>query len=624
MAKAPPKLKLPVDPTRDHIRGPEDAPVTLVEYGDYQCPYCHQVEPVLRQLGEEIGHKYRYVFRHFPLAGVHERAQLAAEAAEAAAAQGKFWEMHEYLSMRADPHELDRERLIAYAQEIGLDVERFTRELDEHVYADRVREDYQSGVRSGVDRTPTFFIDDVRYDGAWDLKSLRDAIERPLGTRIRMLFDEFTRIEALGGILLVIVTLIALAWANLPWSGAYFGLWHTELAIELGRFRLAYDLQHWVNDGLMAIFFFVVGLEIKREVLAGELSRPRQAILSIAAAIGGMLVPAALYLALNAGTEGARGWGVPVATDIAFTLGLLTLLGSRVPASLKVFFTAMAIADDLGAVMVIALFYTSGVSWLALGIGAAFLAALVGLNRARVYQPLPYALLGIGLWLAFLKSGVHPTVAGVLLAMTIPARTQADTTAFLAQCTAILSDFERPGATQLGSQGGRRQAAVQTLETIAERLESPLQRLERTLHPWTTYVVVPIFALANAGVSLGGDLPGALTRPVSLGIIAGLVVGKPLGISLASWLAVRLGLADLPQGVGWPALFSASFLAGIGFTMSLFIAGAGFEDPLLLDAAKIGIIAASLIAATTGALLLNLTTTGYRGVTRADVELAME
>ncbi len=624
MAKAPPKLKLPVDPARDHIQGPEDAPVTLVEYGDYQCPYCHQVEPILRQLREEIGHKYRYVFRHFPLAKGHKHAQLAAEAAEAAAAQGKFWEMHEYLSLHADPHELDREHLITYAQEIGLDVERFTRELGEHVYADRVREDYLSGVHSGVHRTPTFFIDGVRYDGAWDLKSLRDAIERPLGARIRMLFDEFMRIEALGGILLVIATLIALAWANLPWSEAYFGLWHTELAIELGRFRLAYDLQHWVNDGLMAIFFFVVGLEIKREVLAGELSRPRQAVLPIAAAIGGMLVPAALYLSLNAGTEGARGWGVPVATDIAFTLGLLTLLGSRVPASLKVFFTAMAIADDLGAVMVIALFYTSGVSWLALGIGAAFLAALVVLNRARVYQPLPYALLGIGLWLAFLKSGVHPTIAGVLLAMTIPARTQADTSAFLAQCTAILSDFERPGATQLGSQGGRRQAAVQTLETIAERLESPLQRLERTLHPWTTYVVVPIFALANAGVRLGGDLLGALASPISLGIIAGLVVGKPLGISLASWLAVRLGLADLPQSVRWPALFSASFLAGIGFTMSLFIAGAGFEDPLLLDAAKIGIIAASLIAATAGTVLLNLTTTSYRGVTRADVELATE
>ncbi len=595
------KLTLPVG-DRDHILGQEDAPVTLVEYGDLECPYCRQVNPVIRELRKRMGRRLRYVFRQFPISSSHPHAQMAAEAAEAAGAQGKYWEMHDYLL----EHQLALEEvnLLEYAAELELDVERFERDLKEHTFADKVREDFKSGVRSGVNGTPTFFINGSRYDGPWDVESLIEAIEKPLGVQVRIFAQEFARIEASGGVILLIFAIIAMLWANSPWAASYYHLWETELAITIGGLSFSHHLIEWVNDGLMVIFFFVVGLEIKRQLTTGELSRPRRAVLPLAAALGGMLAPAGIYLLLNAGGPGEAGWGIPMATDIAFTLGILALLGSRAPLSLKVFFTALAIADDLGAVLVIALFYTSDISWISLLIAAVILVALFGLNRARVYEPLPYALLGIGLWLAFLDSGIHPTIAGVLLAITIPTRSPPDTGSLLAQCISVLDEFESPVAGQSLSQN-RQQAAAQTLETVADRMQSPAQRLEHNLHPWTTYVVLPIFALANAGVTLQFDLN--LFGPVSLGIVLGLLVGKPLGISLLTWLAVRLNLAELPSDVGWPELISTSFLAGIGFTMSLFIASAAFKDAALLAEAKLGILIASVLAGILGSVLLIVT-----------------
>jgi NhaA family Na+:H+ antiporter len=607
-----PKLKLPVG-DRDHILGPADAPVTLVEYGDYECPYCRQVAPIVERLRERFGDRLRYVFRHLPITTSHPHAQLAAEAAEAAAAQGKFWEMHTLLFERQTA--LDQGDLVRYAAQVGLDVERFERELNEHVYAARVREDFLSGVRSGANGTPTFFLNGVRYDGAWDLDSLIAEIERPLGVQVRLLFQQFTRLQASGGILLLAATVLALLWANSAWGHSYSELWETYLKIELGTLALKESLLHWVNDGLMVIFFFLVGLEIKREVLVGELASLRRAALPLMAAVGGMVLPAAIYAASNLGAGGAAGWGIPMATDIAFLLGLLTVLGSRVPISLKVFFTALAIADDLGAVLVIAIFYSSDISWIALGVGAVFLAALVVLNRGHVRHPLPYALLGVGLWLAFLQSGIHPTIAGVLLAMSIPARTGVRASAFVAQCTAALDGLE-PDTHKEESR--RQQAAAQTLEVIAERIQTPLQRLERGLNPWVAYLIVPIFALANAGVDLGGDVGRALTSPISLGIIGGLVLGKPLGITFFSWLAIRLGIADLPYGVSWWQLFAASWLAGIGFTMSLFIASSAFAAELLATA-KMGVLVASLLAATVGFGLLMLSSAPQASTSKLEV-----
>jgi NhaA family Na+:H+ antiporter len=610
-----PTLKPPVS-DRDHIQGPADAPVTLVEYGDYECPYCREVAPIIEQLEERFGDRLRYVFRHFPITSAHPNAQLAAEAAEAAAAQGKFWEMHERIFEHAGP--LHRQQLVLFAQELDLDVERFERELDEHLHVGRVRENFLSGVRSGVNGTPTLFLNGVRYDGPWDLDSLIVEIEKPLGVQVRLLFQQFTRLQASGGILLLAATVLALIWANSPWGHSYFELWETYLKIELGDLILKESLLHWVNDGLMVIFFFLVGLEIKREILVGELTSLRRATLPLAAAVGGMVLPAGIYILFNRGGDGASGWGIPMATDIAFLLGLLTVLGSRVPVSLKVFFTALAIADDLGAVLVIALFYSSEISWLALGVGAIFLVALVVLNRGHVRHPLPYALLGIGLWLAFLQSGIHPTIAGVLLALTIPARTPTRASAFVAQCTAALGGL---GPDDPHEESRRQQAAAQTLEAIAERIQSPLQRLERMLNPWVAYLIVPIFALANAGVDMGGNLGDALTHPIGLGIIAGLVLGKPLGITLFSWIAVRLGIADLPYGVNWRQLFAASWLAGIGFTMSLFISSSAFGGALL-DAAKISILVASALAAAIGFGLLLLTSSTHEEASQLEGAVA--
>jgi NhaA family Na+:H+ antiporter len=368
----------------------------------------------------------------------------------------------------------------------------------------------------------------------------------------------------------------------------------------------------------MVIFFFLVGLEIKREVLVGELASFRRATLPLFAAIGGMLVPVAIYLLFNLGEAGEAGWGIPMATDIAFVLAILTVFGSRVPLALKVFFTALAIADDLGAVVVIAVFYSGEILWIALGVAAVLLGILIVLNRMGVRHPLPYALVGMGLWLAFLESGVHPTIAGVLLAMTIPARIEGRAEAYVAQCTAALGGFQA-GDLEEG-QSRRQQAAAQTLEVIMERIQSPLQRLERTLNPWVAYLIVPVFALANAGVRLEGDLLAALVNPLSLGIIGGLVLGKAVGITFFSWIAVRIGIADLPFGVSWLQLFSASWLAGIGFTMSLFIASSAFDQPALLALAKMDILVASVIAAAIGFVLITVTSPSPEGASKLATE----
>jgi NhaA family Na+:H+ antiporter len=418
-------------------------------------------------------------------------------------------------------------------------------------------------------------------------------------------FRDFFDTEAAGGILLITATAVALAWANSPWSAHYDDLWHSTLTVRLGGYGLSKDLSHWINDGLMAIFFFVVGLEIKREVMVGELASVRRAALPIAAAVGGAIVPALIYLGLNSGSDGARGWGVPMATDIAFVLGILALLGDRVPLGLKVFLTALAIVDDIIAVLVVALFYTEAIDWTWLLAGVGVLVLLGCANRLGISRPLVYGLLGIGLWLAFIQSGVHATIAGVLLALTIPARTRIDTHAFLASAQQALDVFHRADPRPAGIlTDHEQQSALQQLETATEHIQSPMQRLEHGLHPWVAYGIMPLFALANAGVPLDSGLVEAVTSSPGLGIILGLVVGKQLGIAAATFAMVRSGLADLPDGVSWRYLYGASCLAGIGFTMSLFIADLAFLDPELLTQAKVGILAASLLAAGIGAAVL--------------------
>ncbi|HBF13048.1 MAG TPA: Na+/H+ antiporter NhaA [Deltaproteobacteria bacterium] len=420
---------------------------------------------------------------------------------------------------------------------------------------------------------------------------------------------KMSKTETAGGIILLLVTISALFWANSPWSQSYFDLWHTSFNIGIGSWILDKPIHHWINDGLMAIFFFVVGLEIKREILAGELSSLRQAILPLAAAIGGMLVPASLYLLFNMGKSGAAGWGIPMATDIAFAIGVLTLMGKKIPLPLKIFLTALAIVDDLGAVLVIAFFYTSYISWANLGIGVLFLGLLMGANRAGIRHPLVYALLGIGgLWLAFLLSGVHATIAGVLAAFTIPARTRIDESEFLVRSQGFLKEFEKASSNKLAFKTSSQQAALSGLEESTEQVQPPLQRLEHALQPWVIFLILPLFALANAGVSLKGDLFTTMKHPVTMGIIVGLVIGKPVGIFLFSWLAVKTRVAVLPKNIGWKMIFGVACLGGIGFTMSLFISGLAFGESSLTSYSKIGILMASTLAGIIGWIFLRIGT----------------
>lgn len=419
--------------------------------------------------------------------------------------------------------------------------------------------------------------------------------------------NQFLRQETSGGILLMICTLIALAWANSPWSDSYHHLWHTHLIVNLGNLlNLDYSIHHWINDGLMVIFFFIVGLEIKRELLVGELSSLQKASLPIAGALGGMVAPAILYTIFNSGGEGARGWGIPMATDIAFVVGIMALLGNRVPLSLKIFILALAIADDIGAVLVIAIFYTAEISTTALLVAGIVILVLIILNKLGTISLIPYTILGVVLWLAFLKSGVHATIAGVLLAFTIPASSRYNTNEFSDRVKKLIKNFDETGDHWKNVlNNSERQHDVHAIETSCEKVLTPLQRFEHALHPWVAFFIIPIFALANAGVTLAGlDILDSLFSPVSIGIIAGLFIGKQFGIFVFSFIAVKFKLASLPEGVNWKNLYGAAILAGIGFTMSLFIASLAFTDPVLMDLAKIGILSGSLLSGIAGFMFL--------------------
>ncbi|MEL5849319.1 MAG: Na+/H+ antiporter NhaA [Candidatus Igneacidithiobacillus chanchocoensis] len=429
----------------------------------------------------------------------------------------------------------------------------------------------------------------------------------PLFGRFLTPLEQFFRRATTGGIVLIGVTLVTLLLSNSALQASYQHFWHQHLSLQLGQWRLDHDLQEWVNDALMAVFFFVIGLELKRELLVGELARISDAILPIVAALGGMLVPALLFTALNAGTVGAPGWGIPMATDIAFAIGILVLLAWRVPRNLLIFLTALAIADDLGAVLVIAIFYTAHIAWWALASAGGIFALLLLLNQSGIRQPLPYLLLGILLWYFLLVSGIHASIAGILVAMTLPARGSISP----ARLRVTLRERETDLARLLEQDAPLDPLVHPELSHLAEELRrtsramlSPQQRLEHTVGPWVTFVILPIFALANAGVDFSQVSTAMLWSSVTLGVVFGLVLGKFVGISLASWLAVRLGLAQLPRGVAWRHLLGAAWLAGIGFTMSLFISQLAFTQSELREEAKVGILLASLLAGIIGLLWL--------------------
>jgi Na+:H+ antiporter, NhaA family len=418
-------------------------------------------------------------------------------------------------------------------------------------------------------------------------------------------FQEFLRTEAAGGALLVGCACAALVVANSTWADAYHHLLAATIDIGVGGHELSLSVHEWINDALMAVFFLLVGLEIKREALAGELASPRQAALPIAGAIGGMVAPAFIYFLTSGGGVASRGWAIPMATDIAFALGVLALVAPRAPGGLKIFLAALAIVDDMGAVVVIAVFYTRAIAWGALAVAGLLLLLLIALNVLRVRRLTPYLFLGLGLWFFVHESGVHATIAGVLLAFTIPTSTRINAAQFSAKARGLLDCFDR---TETGHglvlTSKSQQEAIVGLERASEGVTAPLLRLEHALHRFSAFVVMPLFAFSNAGVGLNGSLGGS----VPLAVILGLAVGKPLGITGAALAAVRLRLASLPDGVDWTALHGCAWLAGIGFTMSLFIAALAFDGTTLLDAAKIGILGGSLLAGTVGAVVLRRST----------------
>lgn len=408
-----------------------------------------------------------------------------------------------------------------------------------------------------------------------------------------------------SGVILFITVVIAMVWANSPWKEYYIDLMQTDIAFTIGNLQISEPLLLWINDGLMALFFLQVGLELKREIIGGKLSSPKNAVLPIGAAIGGMVVPALIYFMFNSSGEASNGWGIPMATDIAFSLGVLALVGKRLPAALRVFLITLAIVDDLGGVLVIAIFYTSGISEMDLFHGLLFFGALIIGNYAGVRSTWFYAIIGIGgVWLAFFFSGVHPTIAGILTAFAIPGRVKIKENTFLERLDYLHKKFQETKSTKSTLISKTQLKILEDIKTISSEAETPLQKLERYLNPIVSYVILPLFALANAGIHLHGDLLKALTSPVSLGIGLGLIFGKFIGIAAFSRLLVVFKLAKLPENVNWNMIYGVAFLGGIGFTISLFINALAFTNEDFIYTAKVGILFSSLIAGIIGSLVL--------------------
>jgi len=591
-------LAPPVDVGRDHILGLPDAELTLVEYGSYASRRSHAVHEVVEGLRSRFGERMRYVFRHLPSAD-NELAKRASELAEyAGQTRGVFWEVHEALMERGAA--LTQGDINQIAQSFDLPLADAAHRPQLEAAQSRVTEDINSARGSGAPAAPAFFINGRLYEGPWDESSIADSLLGTLGHRIQSAAFEFVRWGPSSGLLLGLATLLALVLSNSPLGPAFLAWWGTPLGLQWGERAFAHSVLHWVNHALLTVFFFVVGLEIKREFTVGHLSSFRAGALPVCAAFGGIALPALIY-AFIAPPHLRHGWGIPIGTDTAFAVALIVLLRDRVPVELRVFLTAAVIIDDIVAIGVIALFYSGDLHSGYLIAGCVVTAFLVLLNRAAIYSTLPYMVAGVVLWFVLHEAGLHATLAGVILAVLIPARPPANLGALLAQASTMIHLEDRHTGEAMRT--GPSEPVLHALDAIHSRLESPADKLLRTVEPWSSYVVLPIFALANAGVvwSLGAfEGQGRLISA----IVLGLVLGKPLGIVLAARASVASGLAVKPDVYSWRQLCGAGALGGIGFTMSLFIAGVAFPDSGDHAAAKIAIFLASLIAGALGVLIL--------------------
>ena len=593
------RLEPPVQEPPDHALGDPAAPLTLLEYGSYACPFCHAAHEVMARLRDRFGERLRYAFRQRPIAGSREAVQAAELAEYAHETTGQFWRAHDLLMKRGP----------SFA---AADFDALTAELDLPPRASnpeawqraqrKVQRDIAAAHASGAVVSPTFYINGRRYEGAWDESTLSEAMLGSLGHRVQAAALDFARWAPSTGLLLLLMSLLAMALVNSPLGPAFEALWETPVGLAAGGFAFSLPLREWINDGLLTIFFLVVGLEIKRELTVGRLASLRAAALPVAAALGGMLAPALVYLLIVPPGPLAAGWAIPTTTDTAFAVALVALLGRRVPVELRIFLTAVVVVDDLAAIAIVAAFYSGHLD---LGFVAGALAVtggLVLLNRSGVYRALPYAALGIVLWSCLHASGLHATLAGVVLALLTPTRPPPNLPALLAQAEAVFH-AEMRAADEGVLRHGPSEPTLRAIDAVHDRIESPADKLLRSVEPWSSYVVLPVFALANAGLALTLEVLEGSER-LMLAITTGLVLGKPLGIVLAGAAAVASGLALKPAAYTWRQLGGAAALAGIGFTMSLYIAGKTFSDPSVFAATKAAVFVASMIAAAAGALLL--------------------
>jgi NhaA family Na+:H+ antiporter len=611
------RLQREVDPARDHVRGGIGAKdvVTVVSYGDFLCPYCRRLLPVLVRLREALGDRLVYVFRQFPNEPAHPGAELVARATEAAAKQGRFWEMHDLVYGREPP--ITERLLVDFARELDLNLDQFQADMHGDASRKHVEEDMAGGRNNGVTVTPTLFVDGMRYDGAWDFYSFLEALERPVAARFKRAGRVFASLPASGGLVLLLAAAAAVACANSPFGDRYRSALASPLVFGSHRW-LSMSVGEWCSEGLLAIFFLLVGLEIRREMTAGALTDRRAAVLPVVAAIGGVIAPALIYSAFNRGSPAEHGWSIPTATDVAFTLGILALLGESIPAGLRVFVAALAVVDDVLSVLVLAIFFPRSfeVEWL-LGSALAIL-CLVVLNRWRVYRTWPYAVGAISLWFTLHHAGVHAALAGVCLAAFLPTRPAPAPGPLLAQAATALAALEqaerasRERKKARGAKGGPKSIdeepvwdwASRNLSAASERLLSPADRIERAVAPWSAYVVLPLFAFSATGVKLELNLSSDGALRILGGVVFGLVVGKPLGISLASWLAIRSRAAVAPEGVSVRQFLGAACLCGVADTVALLMADQASLPGSSASVAKIGCLVGSCVAAGLGTVVL--------------------
>jgi Na+:H+ antiporter, NhaA family len=617
----------PVDRERDHLRGGQTPgrPTTLLVYGDFLCPYCRRLGPVLERLRRALGEQLLFVFRHFPNEYAHPGAVLMSLGAEAAARQGRFWDLYDALYGHALP--IDEKALLEIAAALGLDMQRFRADLDDPALARRVEEDLADGRRNGVSGTPTIFIEGVRYDGAWDFHSMLEALEPPVGAQLKRTARAFANLPASAGIALMVAAIAAVICANGPLAVDYQRFVSTPIDIGPATGLLSMSVAEWCSEGLLAIFFLILGLEIRREMTGGALATWKSATAPVLAAAGGIVAPALLYLALNRGLT-AAGWSVAADTGVAFTLGILALLGTRASAELKVFVATYAVADDMLAILILAIFYPHSVHLVWLLAGCAAVAALVLLNRWRVYAIWPYLVATVGLWLALHLAGVSGALSGIALAACLPRRPAPIAGPLLAQAATALAALEHAENELLhpGSQRGRLEQepvwawASRNLSAAADRLLSPAERAERAVEPWSTYLVLPLFAFTAAGIRLAADFNVPHAARVFVGVALGFALGKPIGIALTGWAAAKARIATLPADAAPLAFLGASFLCGIADPLSFLMADQAFKGNSYASAAKIGALAGSALAAILGTILLSLSQTPRTAAVRLRAE----